>query len=296
MSLVAWWPLNGDLQDKVGGNDLVATNTSVNTLNSNGKIGKTYQNTSNTAGSMISKNSFLLPSTQSMFCWIYMTSVYSSSSLNAICGQHRYQTNSGMGITIKYNNSSSGYLSVNTGNGSSRTYNTYCGSTLLSTNTWYHVGFTYDGSTIRLYVNGVLDGTHSYSGQKLYSEPFGAYMWSFNSATVGDRTPHANYCPQGRINDIRVYDHVLSITEIKELSKALVLHYTFDDTTIPSSGFIGDGSGYGRTATLQTPSAFTIVDDTTLGIKAIRNISGDPSARINTTLNPSFITTGTICF
>ena len=296
MSLVAWWPLNGDLQDKVGGNDLVATNTSVNTLNSNGKIGKTYQNTSNTAGSMISKNSFLLPSTQSMFCWIYMTSVYNSSSLNAICGQHRYQTNSGMGITIKYNNSSSGYLSVNTGNGSSRTYNTYCGSTLLSTNTWYHVGFTYDGSTIRLYVNGVLDGTHSYSGQKLYSEPFGAYMWSFNSATVGDRTPHANYCPQGRINDIRVYDHVLSITEIKELSKALVLHYTFDDTTIPSSGFIGDGSGYGRYATLQTPSAFTIVDETNRGMKAIRNISGNASARINTTLDPSFITTGTICF
>lgn len=296
MSLVAWWPLNGDLQDKVGGNDLVATNTSVNTLNNNGKIGKTYQNTSNTSGSMVSKNSFLLPSTQSMFCWIYMTSVYSSSSLNAICGQHRYQTNSGMGITIKYNNSSSGYLSVNTGNGSGRTFNTYCGSTLLSTNTWYHVGFTYDGSTIRLYVNGVLDGTHTYANQKLYSDPFGAYMWSLNSSTVGDRTPHANYCPQGRINDIRVYDHVLSITEIKELSKALVLHYTFDDTTIPSSGFIGDGSGYGRTATLQTPSAFTIVDDTTLGIKAIRNVSGNSSARINTTLNPSFITTGTVCF
>ena len=68
MSLVAWWPLNGDLQDKVGGNDLVATNTSVNTLNNNGKIGKTYQSTSNSAGSMVSKNSFLLPSTQSMFC------------------------------------------------------------------------------------------------------------------------------------------------------------------------------------------------------------------------------------
>ena len=68
MSLVAWWPLNGDLQDKVGGNDLVATNTSVNTLNNNGKIGKTYQNASNTAGSMISTNTFLLPSTQSMFC------------------------------------------------------------------------------------------------------------------------------------------------------------------------------------------------------------------------------------
>ena len=267
MSLVAWWPLNGDLQDKVGGNDLVATNTSVNTLNNNGKIGKTYQSTSNSAGSMVSKNSFLLPSTQSMFCWIYMTSVYSEASLNAICGQHRYQKNSGMGITVKYNNSSSGYLSVNTGNGSSRTYNTYCGSTLLSTNTWYHVGFTYDGSTIRLYVNGVLDGTHSYSGQKLYSEPFGAYMWSFNSATVGDRTPYGGYCPQGRINDIRVYDHVLSAKEIKELSKALVVHYTFDSSSI------GDGSGFGKSI---TSSNAAINTDTAIGVGSLK-CSGNTS-------------------
>ena len=172
-----------------------------------------------------------------------------------------------MGITIKYNNSSSGYLSVNTGNGSSRTYNTYCGSTLLSTNTWYHVGFTYDGSTIRLYVNGVLDGTHSYSSQKLYSEPFGAYMWSFNSATVGDRTPHANYCPQGRINDIRVYDHVLSPKEIKELSKALVVHYTFDSSSI------GDGSGFGKTI---TSSNATINTDTAIGVGSLK-CSGNTS-------------------
>jgi hypothetical protein len=218
------------MKDLIGGNNLVATDTQgTNTLTTDGKIGSTYTNTSNSYGSLVSKNSFLLPQTQSMFCWLYMTSVHSGSSLNAVCGQHRHATNSGMGITVKYKDASTGYISVNTGNGSSRTYNTYCGSTELKTNKWYHVGYTYDGSTIKLYVNGKLDGTHSYSGQKLYAEHFGAYMWSFNSSVPGERAPYTAYCPQGKINDIRVYDHTLSDAEVRELSKCLVMHYTFND-------------------------------------------------------------------
>ena len=231
MSLVQWWPLRGDLTNLVDiSNPLIATNTSVNTVTSDGKIGNTYTNTSNSSGSLVSQKAFLLPQTQSMFCWLYMTNVYSSSSLNAICGQHRHATNSGMGITIRYNNSTSGYLSVNTGNGSSRTYNYYYGSTLLSAGKWYHVGYTYDGSNIRLYVNGKLDGTHPYTGQKQYEEPFGAFMWSFNDGNIGDRTPYADYIMKGKLNDIRVYDHTLSDLEVKELSKGLVVHYAFNDT------------------------------------------------------------------
>jgi len=64
-----------------------------------------------------------------------------------------------MGITIKYVSSTTGYLSVNTGTGSARTYNTYCGTTLLQANTWYHGGYTYDGTNIRIYVNGVCEKT-----------------------------------------------------------------------------------------------------------------------------------------
>jgi hypothetical protein len=268
MSLVHWWPLNGNLYDYVQGNHLENTNTSVNTMTADGKLGKTYTNTSNTGGSLISKERFLLPSTQSMFCWIYMTNVYNNSSLNAICGQHRYQTNSGMGITIKYASSTSGYLSVNTGNGSSRTYNTYCGSTLLTAGKWYHVGFTYDGTTIRLYVNGVLDGTHAYSGQKLYSEPFGAYMWSFGSSSIGDRTPYGNYCPKGKINDIRVYDHVLSTREIKDLAKGLMIHYGLEDPCIEPTTNVNTVNGWSTYA-----SYWTIKKRTDTGLIIYRHSS-----------------------
>ena len=59
-----------------------------------------------------------------------------------------------MSLTIKYISSSSGYLSCSTGNGPDRTYNTYTGKTLLQANEWYHAALTYDGSTIKLYING----------------------------------------------------------------------------------------------------------------------------------------------
>ena len=78
-----------------------------------------------------------------MFCWLYMTDVCSSSSLNAIMGQHRYNYNSGkgmnMGLTVKYISSTTGYLSMNTATSSGRTYNTYTSSAVLSAGKWYHV-------------------------------------------------------------------------------------------------------------------------------------------------------------
>jgi len=68
-----------------------------------------------------------------------------------------------MGLTFKYVSATTGYLSCNTGDGSSRTYNYYCGKTLLMADNWYHVCLTYDGNTIKFYVDGKEDGVHSYS-------------------------------------------------------------------------------------------------------------------------------------
>ena len=225
MSLQVWLPLIKDYQNYGLHTMQFSLASSTTSQQSNGKIGPTcYYNDSYTSGGLISNQTIDLGTNLSMFCWMNFSSVYSSSSLMAVGGQHRYPANTGMGITIKYNNSTSGYLSLNTGNGSNRTYNTYCGSTLLTAGTWYHVGFTYDGSTIKLYVNGKLDGTHSYSGQKNIEDYIAIFNWSFNSGSV-DQSLHGNYKFHGYLNDFRIYDHTLSAKEVKEISKGLRLHY-----------------------------------------------------------------------
>jgi hypothetical protein len=57
-------------------------------------------------------------------------------------------------------------LSVGTGG----SYSGAVGATALAASTTYHIAATYDGSTQKVYLNGVLDGSHALSGPITYSD------------------------------------------------------------------------------------------------------------------------------
>ena len=244
MALQVWLPLIGDVHNQGLSNlefSLLSTNT---TIDSNGKIGSCYTNNSNGAGGLVSNTVIELGQKQSMFCWFKFTSLESSSSLGGgLVSQHRYGSNQGMGITIRYVSSTTGYLSVNTGNGSSRTYNTYYGTTLLQANTWYHGGYTYDGQNIRIYVNGVLEKTQAYSGMKVPADYLTVFCWSMGSGNAVYNDYHLN----GAINDVRVYDHCLSSKEVKEISKGLAVHYKLNEQYVGEYTNVLPNGNYGTT-------------------------------------------------
>ena len=225
MSLRVWLPLNGDLRNN-GLSDLVFSNvnTSNTTIQNDGKIGKCYNNNSYTAGGLTSDKTIELGIKQSMFCWFRFNRLSSSSGLGGgLVTNHNHSNNTGMGITIKYVSSTTGYLSVNTGTGSSRTYNTYYGTTLLQANTWYHGGYTYDGNTIKIYVNGICEKEVPFTGMSCPANLLKIFIWS---------TTNNSYNFNGRLNDVRIYDHALSANEVKELSKGLVCHYPLNSQYI----------------------------------------------------------------
>ena len=260
MALRVWLPLNGNLLNK-GCSSLTFSALTTNTAtNTSGKIGSGYGNNSYTAGGLCSDTTISLGQKQSMFCWFKFTSLNSGSSLGGtLVSQHRYATNSGMGITIRYASASTGYLSVNTGNGSSRTYNTYYGTTLLQANTWYHGGYTYDGSTIRIYVNGVCEKEQAYTGMSVPADYITAFCWSLDGSTGS--AVYGNYKLNGYLNDVRVYDHCLSLAEIKELAKGLCVHYKLDDfynmsnLIVNGNGDLGSENWYnGNISTTEIPS------------------------------------------
>lgn len=230
MALQIWLPLNGNLNNQgLSGLKFSAYQSNTNTkVNPSGKIGYCYTNDSNTAGGIVSNKKINLGTKHSMFCWVKMTNFFDSSSLTGILGQHRFQTCQGMGITMKYVTSTTGYLSVNTGNGhGGRTYNTYCGTTLLNAGTWYHVGYTYDEGTIRLYVNGYVDGEHTYVSS-IIEDYVQLFCWSFAETSVTNIIAN-NYKLKGFLNDVRIYDHCLSDKEVNEISKGLILHYKLSE-------------------------------------------------------------------
>jgi hypothetical protein len=75
--------------------------------------------------------------------------------------------------------------------------------------TWYHLAGTWDGSTKRIYVNGV---ARAFSPR--------AVIFDTHDITLGcdDENGSLDWCLEGAIDDVRLYDRALSDAEIAMLS------------------------------------------------------------------------------
>jgi hypothetical protein len=92
----------------------------------------------------------------------------------------------------------------------------------LAANTWSHLAATYDGVTVRLYVNGVQAGSKAQTG---------AISTSANPLQIGGDALYGQYF-SGRIDEVRVYRVALSQAEI-QADMAAPLGGP-PDTTVPS--------------------------------------------------------------
>jgi glucose/arabinose dehydrogenase len=82
--------------------------------------------------------------------------------------------------------------------------NTAGGGGALPVNTWSHLAATYDGTTLRLYLNGTLAATKTTSG---------AIPNTANPLRIGGNAVWGEYF-SGLIDEVRVYNRALSATEI----------------------------------------------------------------------------------
>ncbi len=84
------------------------------------------------------------------------------------------------------------------------------GSTTLSSGTWYHAALTYDGATIRIFLNGSEDGSFSESSLSAPS----SNLFQIGQQISGER----RY--DGQLDDVRIYDRALSTSEVQALYTA----------------------------------------------------------------------------
>lgn len=215
MSLQIWLPLNGSLKNQ-GLSDLTFTASNLTHTTTDGKLGSCYTgNGSN--GTLMSAQSIDLGRNQSMFCWL-KAATFATNPVG-ICTNHHYTRQINLGLTLVKSSTTQAYLSVSLGQTNGRNWASYKSKTLLNAGTWYHVGYTYDGATLKLYINGVMDASYSISNVQTGPAPFGCYLWAVN---------HSGYYLSGHLNDVRVYDHTLSTKEIKEIYKTKIIHYPLD--------------------------------------------------------------------
>ena len=109
-------------------------------------------------------------------------------------------------------------------------------SAMISANRWTHIAISGNGSNLKLYINGTLDRTIS-AGTAItnYSTP---------ELILGQATQTGTYF-RGQINDVRMYNRVLSDNEIAQLSGK---GYTVTSSagtggTITPSGSVAVGAG-----------------------------------------------------
>ena len=77
----------------------------------------------------------------------------------------------------------------------------------LSLGTWYHITFTYDGTTAKFYIGSDLQDEHSLAGRSLSG-----------TLRIGNRVQQLDEGINGNIDDVRIYDYALNSTQVSNLS------------------------------------------------------------------------------
>lgn len=240
MSLIHWWPLNGDTND-YGTNPIHGTIIGTASVTStNGKIGKCLSagtGSQITAGVSVPTNlvNELSGSDYSFSVWVkpkgthvhYNGTFISSGNWNNKCWAFGISQNNDK-VDVACNG-----------------YNKYINYSFTVGN-WYNIISVQKGTTNTVYVNGVLVGTTTQTA---------IYQSDASNLCIGRETYANGYFSfNGNINDVRIYDHALSLKEIKDISKCLIVHYSLNfedkmnlDGTYPSSALTWDSvdnSGY----------------------------------------------------
>src|SRR3989339_722281 len=181
--------------------------------------------------------------------WIYHDT-YTQSG-DAVFGCSSWSTNFTKGFVLRFWGSNTTLAAI-IGETSAQTSI----STTVSLNTWTHVVMSYDGTTLKLYKNGIL--ANSLTGN--YSIPT-------NDLRIGrDYTNAADIYFHGKIDDVRIYNYARTQKQILEdmngggpARKSPVLHLSFDEgygTVVHDSSIYGNnGTPYPGTAGTQTATS-----------------------------------------
>jgi hypothetical protein len=154
----------------------------------------------------VGSHSILRPGTAlTQAAWVNISGAL--STYTQICGNT--STNNGNHMFIKSTRHIAVYMAwANTSN-----ISVDPATTALSTNTWYHIGFTYDGTNgIIVYVNGVSDGTNSpHAGAPFYD---GTEVWN-----IGYDSANASRIFNGSIADVVQWNVALTAFELLGLAR-----------------------------------------------------------------------------
>ncbi len=128
-------------------------------------------------------------------------------------------------------------------------------SIAINDNEWHHTAFTYDGATLKLYVDGTLDGTLTAAG---------TITTNASPADIGYNSPLNLYPFIGKIDEVRIWNTTRTLSQIQAAMNGsllgneagLVAYYHFNDNS---------RSGLGRTVTNFCTATGNVLNGSTFG-------------------------------
>ena len=245
MALIAWYKLDGDALDSSGNGH---HGTASGATWTGGKIGQCGKLTGALSTSIPSASWSVATHSVTLSGWFKFIEADVISRL----GQLTYTYNTPTGTLLGYNNYGGFALTWEATHNSGTFSNFRVFGTLRHSNgayatatkaviygEWAHYAVVFDRNTnvLKLYVDGELLGSTPISsfGQGNYTD--GSFYINYGSVYGGNGPGSHMNC---FVDDVRVYDHALSPKEVKELAKAKILHYKFDDMQEPTRNLISD--------------------------------------------------------
>ena len=137
------------------------------------------------------------------------------------------------------------------------------GANALALNTWTHLAATYDGATLRLYVNGVQAGSRSLTGPIVTSN---------SPLRIGGNVLWGEYFA-GLIDEVRVYNRALTQTEVQSDMNTPVDSGAQDTTppaitrTLPASGAAAVSPAANVSVTFSEPMDSQTLTATTIELR-----------------------------
>lgn len=203
--IVGWWKLNGNTVDSSGQSNHATV--SANVTSAPGQSGL-----ANGAYSFNGTNSQIaIPSQESLTPSAALTvSAWAKpNTATGLRGIVSKDIQSGIGnppYAIHQNGTAVTIYTTNSANSSKTIAN--CGSSVLSSGIWSHMLTTFDGTTVRLYVDGSLCSTTALQTDLAVTT---------GALRIGQQKNGSGRWFSGDIDDVRVYNYALNATDVQQL-------------------------------------------------------------------------------
>ncbi len=264
MSLQVWLPLNGNLNNQ-GLSEVTVTNSGA-TVDSNGKIGSCYSFDGNDDFISLTSSSLYSTIKGGSLPFSITTWAYRADTTRAILfGDYTLSGSIDFNLEFTTSNKVRFYWRADP--------DLVFDNAVVATSKWSHIAVTYDGSTIKCYIDGVFAQSSTVT-LVTRDKTSGSYYLGRDART-------GTTAFNGRMNDFRLYDHCLSAKEVKEISKGLIGHWKLDNNGFGNPNLINTDNPLqagGRTVVTDKKLIISATDttaDTYFTIKLAEAIQAD---------------------